>query len=135
MGLPDTPTGHGKKPDLRVSDDDLTKLADDLDDMQDHLDKQVKRMDGVVDRVEAGWHGPAGTAYRGFHRAAAEDRYPVDSANQEGVHGSRVIDKHVGKTDMQLAQRLRDQPTIDAASSFSDCNANSSLILPPRANK
>ncbi|MFK4802443.1 RNase A-like domain-containing protein [Streptomyces sp. MPA0124] len=47
-------------------------------------------------------------------------RYPVDLANQEGVHGSHVIDKHVGKTDMQLAQRLRDQPTIDAASSFSD---------------
>jgi WXG100 family type VII secretion target len=73
MGLADTPTGRGKKPDLRVSDDDLTKLADDLDDMQDHLDKQVKRMDGVVDRIEAGWRGPAGTAYRGFHRAAAED--------------------------------------------------------------
>ncbi|MFD5651420.1 WXG100 family type VII secretion target [Streptomyces sp. NPDC127039] len=73
MTLPDTPTGHGKKPDLRVSDDDLTRLADDLDDMQDHLDKQVKRMDGVVDRIEAGWRGPAGTAYRGFHRAAAED--------------------------------------------------------------
>ncbi|KOT35354.1 hypothetical protein ADK41_25515 [Streptomyces caelestis] len=73
MGLPDIPTGHGTKPDLRVSDDDLTKLADDLDDMQDHLDKQVRRMDGVVDRIEAGWRGPAGSAYRGFHRAAAED--------------------------------------------------------------
>lgn len=73
MGLPDTPTGQGQKPDLRVSDDDLTKLADDLDDMQDHLDKQVRRMDGVVDHIEAGWRGPAGTAYRAFHRAAAED--------------------------------------------------------------
>ncbi|MGC9501326.1 RNase A-like domain-containing protein [Streptomyces sp. WG7] len=39
-------------------------------------------------------------------------------ANQEGIHGSHVIDKHVGKTDMQLAHRLRGQPTIDAASSF-----------------
>ena len=47
-------------------------------------------------------------------------RYPIDLANQEGIHGSHVIDKHVGKTDMQLAHRLRDQPTIDAASSFPD---------------
>ncbi|MDF3298193.1 RNase A-like domain-containing protein [Streptomyces tropicalis] len=46
--------------------------------------------------------------------------YPIDLANQEGVHGSHIIDKHVGKTDGQLAQRLRDQPTIDASSSFTD---------------
>ncbi|GAA1433402.1 hypothetical protein GCM10009601_55890 [Streptomyces thermospinosisporus] len=45
-------------------------------------------------------------------------KYPIDLANQEGVHGSHVIDKHVGKTDVQLAQRLRDQPGIAAASSF-----------------
>ncbi|MFF9688472.1 RNase A-like domain-containing protein [Streptomyces sp. NPDC014623] len=50
----------------------------------------------------------------------ASHRYPIDLANQEGVHGSHVIDKHVAKTDMQLAMRLRDQPTIDAASSFVD---------------
>lgn len=50
----------------------------------------------------------------------ANHRYPIDLANQEGVHGSHVVDKHVGKTDMQLAQRLRDQPTIDAASSFTN---------------
>ncbi|MEV8351424.1 RNase A-like domain-containing protein [Streptomyces niveus] len=30
------------------------------------------------------------------------------------------MDKHVGKTDIQLAMRLRGQPTIDAASSFVD---------------
>ncbi|MFD4262516.1 WXG100 family type VII secretion target [Streptomyces sp. NPDC058534] len=73
MGLTDLPTSQGAKPDLRVSDDDLTKLAGDLDDMQDHLDKQVTRMDRVVDRIEAGWRGPAASAYRDFHRAAAED--------------------------------------------------------------
>ncbi|MGC9436568.1 WXG100 family type VII secretion target [Streptomyces sp. WG5] len=73
MGMTDLPAGQGAKPDLRVSDDDLTKLAGDLEDMQDHLDKQVTRMDGVVDRIEAGWRGPAASAYRGFHRAAAED--------------------------------------------------------------
>ncbi|MFV0128253.1 RNase A-like domain-containing protein [Streptomyces sp. HMX112] len=44
--------------------------------------------------------------------------YAVDLANQEGVHGSHVIDKHVGQTDAQLLNRLRDQPTITAASTF-----------------
>lgn len=30
-------------------------------------------MDTIVDSIEAGWRGPATTAYRKFHRAAAED--------------------------------------------------------------
>ncbi|MFD0116049.1 WXG100 family type VII secretion target [Streptomyces sp. NPDC058320] len=63
----------GDPKDLRVPPEKLTKLADDLDGMQDHLDQQVKRMDTIVDSIEAGWRGPASTAYRGFHRAAAED--------------------------------------------------------------
>ncbi|MEU8971428.1 RNase A-like domain-containing protein [Streptomyces monashensis] len=50
----------------------------------------------------------------------ANHTYPIDLANQEGIHESHVIDKHVGKTDEQLAQRLRDQPSIPAASSFTD---------------
>ncbi|MFR9796263.1 RNase A-like domain-containing protein [Streptomyces sp. MS06] len=50
----------------------------------------------------------------------ANHAYPIDLANQEGIHNSHVIDKHVGKTDEQLAQRLRDQPSIPAASSFPD---------------
>ncbi|MFF1402817.1 RNase A-like domain-containing protein [Streptomyces sp. NPDC058294] len=55
-------------------------------------------------------------------------RYPVDLANQEGIAGAHVIDKHVGKTDAQLEQRLRDQAKIRpdgtvapiAASTFTD---------------
>jgi len=39
-------------------------------------------------------------------------RYPVDLANQEGVSGAHVIDKHVGKSDAQLEQRLRDQQRL-----------------------
>ncbi|MER6975739.1 WXG100 family type VII secretion target [Streptomyces carpinensis] len=73
MGVPDTGADEKGGPDLRVSSKGLTKLAGDLGDMQDHLDKQVKRMDAIVDRIEAGWRGPAATAYREFHRAAAED--------------------------------------------------------------
>ncbi|MFD5076053.1 RNase A-like domain-containing protein [Streptomyces sp. NPDC058371] len=39
-------------------------------------------------------------------------KYPLDLANQEGVSGAHVIDKHVGKTDEQLGQRLRDQARL-----------------------
>lgn len=55
----------------------------------------------------------------------ANHRYPIDLANQEGIGNSHVIDKHVGKTDAQLEQRLRDQQVLRngdvmprAASSF-----------------
>ncbi|MHB9857991.1 RNase A-like domain-containing protein [Streptomyces sp. YIM S03343] len=58
------------------------------------------------------------------YTVAEEDKenhfYTVDLANQEGVHGSHVIDKHVGQTDAQLLNRLRDQPGITAASTFTD---------------
>ncbi|MDI3417934.1 RNase A-like domain-containing protein [Streptomyces luteolus] len=59
----------------------------------------------------------------------SKHKYPVDLANQEGMLGAHVIDKHVGKTDAQLEQRLRDQQTVrgsdinpKAASSFEDLN-------------
>ncbi|GAA3979808.1 WXG100 family type VII secretion target [Streptomyces plumbiresistens] len=70
MGVRGAGAGQEGGVDLRVSGQDLTELADDLDDMQAYLDKQIKRMDAIVDRIEAGWRGPAATAYRGFHRAA-----------------------------------------------------------------
>nr|WP_240001080.1 RNase A-like domain-containing protein [Streptomyces sp. ST1020] len=58
------------------------------------------------------------------YTVAGEDKnnhfYTVDLANQEGVHGSHVVDKHVGQSDTQLLNRLRDQPTITAASTFLD---------------
>ena len=73
MGVSGAGAGQEAGVDLKVSNQDLTKLADDLDDMQDYLNKQVKRMDAIVDRIEAGWRGPAATAYREFHRAASED--------------------------------------------------------------
>ncbi|MEU3045643.1 RNase A-like domain-containing protein [Streptomyces sp. NPDC006984] len=45
-----------------------------------------------------------------------EDRenhfFPIDLAAQEGISGSHPVDKHVGKSDEQLAQRLRDQQTV-----------------------
>ncbi len=51
---------------------------------------------------------------------ADKHTYPVDLAGQEGMHGSHVIDKHVGENARQLAQRLRDQQSIPSASAFDD---------------
>jgi len=66
-------SGAGEQPRLRAKADRLTDLADDLDGMQNYLDQQVRRMDTIVDRIEAGWRGPAARAYRDLHRGAAED--------------------------------------------------------------
>jgi CDI toxin RNase A-like protein len=54
---------------------------------------------------------------------AGPHRYPVDLVNQEGIGKAHGIDKHVGKTDEQLAQRLRDQSGISAASSYTDVDS------------
>lgn len=52
---------------------------------------------------------------------ASRHQYPLDLANQEYMGGAHTIDKHVGKTDDQLAQRLRDQTSgVPAASSYAD---------------
>ncbi|MFK0026301.1 RNase A-like domain-containing protein [Streptomyces sp. NPDC090798] len=52
--------------------------------------------------------------------AAGNHKYPLDLANQEYIENSHGVDKHIGKTDDQLAQRLRDQSNIPAASTFKD---------------
>ncbi|MBC9717262.1 hypothetical protein H9Y04_32520 [Streptomyces sp. TRM66268-LWL] len=51
---------------------------------------------------------------------ASAHKYPIDLANQEHMGNSHAIDRHVGKSDDQLAQRLRDQSNIPAASSFTN---------------
>ncbi|MFD4015858.1 hypothetical protein [Streptomyces sindenensis] len=62
-------------------------------------------------------HVPGGFGTRGVLRRPRADResnhkYPLDLANQEGTVGAHVVDKHVGKTDEQLEQRLRDQQIV-----------------------
>ncbi|WP_190221071.1 RNase A-like domain-containing protein [Streptomyces griseosporeus] len=53
-------------------------------------------------------------------------RYSLDLATEEELHGGHSIDKHVGLTDLQLTQRLRDESSgsghinIPAASTFTD---------------
>ncbi|MFF3329160.1 WXG100 family type VII secretion target [Streptomyces sp. NPDC002888] len=102
-------TGAGQEggPDLKVSSTDLTKLSGDLDDMQDHLDKQVKRMDAIVDRIEAGWRGPAATAYREFHRAAAEDAVRIREVMQLLEEAVRLSRDGFSKHDLDVLGQMR----------------------------
>ncbi len=97
--------GGGKN--LRVSSQDLTKLAGDLDDMQEHLDKQVKRMDAVVDRIEAGWRGPAATAYRKFHQAAAEDAVRIREVMKLLEEAVRLSRDGFSRDDLEVLAQMR----------------------------
>jgi WXG100 family type VII secretion target len=107
MGVRGAGAGQEGGVDLRVSSQDLTKLADDLDDMQVHLDKQVRRMDAIVDRIEAGWRGPAATAYRGFHRAAAEDAVRIREVIRHLEQAVRLSRDGFTEHELDLMAQLR----------------------------
>jgi uncharacterized protein YukE len=115
MGVPGAGSGPGGGPDLRASATDLTKLAGDLDDMQDHLDKQVQRMDAIVDSIEAGWRGPAATAYRDFHRAPAEDAVRIREVMKLLEEAVRLSRDGFSRDDLEvLAQMRRIQVDVDS---------------------
>lgn len=107
MAIPGVGAGQGGNPDLRVSSTGLTKLAGDLDDMQDHLDKQVKRMDAIVDRIEAGWRGPAATAYREFHRAATEDAVRIREVMKLLEQAVRMSRDGFSAQDVEVLEGMR----------------------------
>ncbi|MBC9717264.1 WXG100 family type VII secretion target [Streptomyces sp. TRM66268-LWL] len=97
----------GGRPGLRASGDRLTKLADDLDDMQTYLDKQVRRMDEIVDSIEAGWRGPAASAYRDLHRGAAEDAVRIRMVIQRLEQAVRLSRDGFSEQDLDVMERLR----------------------------
>ncbi len=99
--------GQGVQPNLRASSDRLTKLADDLDDMQTYLDKQVRRMDEIVDSIEAGWRGPAATAYRELHRGAAQDAVRIRMVIQRLEQAVRLSRDGFSEQDLDVMERLR----------------------------
>ncbi|MFJ9026064.1 WXG100 family type VII secretion target [Streptomyces sp. NPDC102259] len=107
MGVPGAGSEQAGGPQLRVTAGDLTKLADDLDDMQDHLDKQVRRMDAVVDGIEAGWRGPAASAYRDFHRAAAEDAVRIREVMKLLEEAVRLSRDGFSQDDLDVLARMR----------------------------
>lgn len=127
----------GGGPDLRVSGQDLTKLADDLDDMQNHLDQQVKRMDAIVDRIEAGWRGPAATAYREFHRAAAEDAVRIRDVMKHLEQAVRLSRDGFTEQELDVLQQMR-QIRVDVASEvarLSTPNPDAASASPPAPSR
>ncbi|MFE2071827.1 WXG100 family type VII secretion target [Streptomyces misionensis] len=98
---------HGQGADLHVSSQDLTKLANDLGHMQDHLDQQVRRMDELVDRIEAGWQGPAARAYREFHRAAAEDAVRIREVMKGLEQAVRLSRDGFSSDDLDVLEQMR----------------------------
>ncbi|MGW0709365.1 WXG100 family type VII secretion target [Streptomyces sp. NPDC002643] len=133
MGDTGIPSGQDTRRRLRVSSDKLTKLADDLDDMQDHLDKQIKRMDGIVDRIEAGWRGPAATAYRAFHRAAAEDAVRIREVMRHLEQAVRLSRDGFDQQELDVLQRIqRIQVDIDSeVDKLSTPNTDGAAVAPP----
>ncbi|MGW7073376.1 WXG100 family type VII secretion target [Streptomyces sp. NPDC054855] len=110
MGVRGAGGGQESGVDLKVSSKDLTKLTEDLDVMQDHLDKQVRRMDAIVDRIEAGWRGPAATAYREFHRAAAEDAVRIREVIRHIEQAVRLSRDGFTEQELDVMAQLRSIP-------------------------
>ncbi|MEU6771107.1 WXG100 family type VII secretion target [Streptomyces sp. NPDC046759] len=90
-----------------MSSTGLTKLAGDLGEMQDHLDKQIKRMDELVDRIEAGWRGPAATAYREFHRAAAKDAVRIREVMKGLEQAVRMSRDGFSADELHVLEQMR----------------------------
>jgi WXG100 family type VII secretion target len=110
MGVHDADASPEGGADLKVSSQDLTKLADDLDEMQRYLNDQITRMDQIVDRIEAGWRGPAATAYRGFHRAAAEDAVRIREVMRHLEQAVRMSRDGFTEDELDVMARLRSIP-------------------------
>lgn len=56
-------------------------------------------------------------AQRHASTPAAPDRYDLARDEQ---HGGHTLERHVGKSDAQLRERLQDEPNIAAASTWTD---------------
>lgn len=97
--------------------DRQTRRIKDLLDALDEASRSAPTFNAEEARAEA-YGARALTDFKGdpLYTAPGDDeakhRFPVDLANQEGLAGAHVIDKHVGKTDAQLEQRLRDQARL-----------------------
>lgn len=134
MGVPGAGSGQGSGPELKVSAQDLTKLADDLDDMQDHLDRQVRRMDAIVDGIEAGWSGPAASAYRDFHRAAAEDAVRIREVMKLLEEAVRLSRDGFSQHDLDVLAHMR-QIQVDVDSEVNRLSTpNTEVPTAPRSS-
>ncbi|GGT20282.1 RNase A-like domain-containing protein [Streptomyces purpureus] len=153
--------GAGKSVGLLAEFDVKTILKIDTAELNRIVDTYTSTLDGLTTRMRA-LMDPLNEAYlsaptyqagvaraRGYGARALDEfktpqrwikedangNYTIDLASNEWLSNGHTLDKHVGKTDEQLAQRLRDQqqnihhttptwpqgkPKIGASSSFPD---------------
>jgi hypothetical protein len=103
----------------------IAKTLDGLEEKLEEARKSVPTFNAEEARAEA-FGGRSLNDFKDQHLwtlqtdSADVHKYPVDLVNQEGIAGSHIIDKHVAKTDEQLAQRMRDQPRASGASTYTD---------------
>lgn len=108
-------------PQLVVRDWQLKRLADDLHDMQDRLERQIRHMGAIVDRIETGWRGPAGKAYRSFHRGVAEDAVRIRHVMQLIERAVRLSKDGFTEQELEVLQSFRQMKSeIDVAAEARD---------------
>ncbi len=63
---------------------------------------------------------PSGSMSARVEAHANSDLHPVRDLNQDEAAGGHILRKHVGQTDDQLLERLRREPRITGASTYTD---------------
>jgi WXG100 family type VII secretion target len=129
-------SGAGEQPRLRVKSDRLTDLADDLATMQGYLGKQVRRMDAIVDRIEAGWQGPAARAYRELHRGAAEDAVRIRMVMRALEQAVRLSRDGFSERELDvMAQLQKIQVETDVKREVDALSTPNTEVPPPPRSK
>lgn len=125
----------GGQANLKVSHDDLTRLADELHDMQGYLERQVQRMDGIVDGIEAGWSSPTAKAYRDLHREAAEDAVRIRGVLRLIEQAVRLSRDNFTEQEVETLQSFRQiEAHVDVVREAADLSTpnNTSAAPPPQ---
>lgn len=88
-------------------------------DLSPAMEEAPPAPDPTGDARPTGNGGPAMVEAPPVGDDTESSRYPIDLEAQEGVHDAHVIERHVGRTDQQLGDRLAD-PRYSIVSSFTD---------------
>ncbi|MFE2939650.1 WXG100 family type VII secretion target [Streptomyces sp. NPDC059255] len=120
------------RPNLDVSSDDLTRLSGDLGEMRRHLNQQVRRMDAIVDRIEAGWQGPAAKGYRALHRGAAEDAVRIREILTVLERATLLSRDGFTEQELEVLRQMRSvESAVDVAREAQDLSSDPPPQAPP----
>ncbi|GAA1433396.1 hypothetical protein GCM10009601_55870 [Streptomyces thermospinosisporus] len=93
-------------------------------------------MDAIVDRIEAGWQGPAATTFQAFHRAAAADAVRISAVIRHLEQAVRLSRDGFTRQELDMVDQLRSiQMDIDGeVGELSTPNAALAAHASPRSN-